>query len=96
MSDHTTGYIPPIRSTGSNSLEARIKALEVAQGYDIRDMEDLWHELETAHKRISDLSGKIDGAQQKAALWAISALVSAVAALALIVVKIKAPWIFTP
>jgi len=101
MSD-PTNYIPPIRSTGSNSLEARIKALEVAQGYDVRDMGYLWQELEDQHAatskrlahanaRISALVEQLASAQQKAAVWAISALLSAVVSLGLIVLKIKAP-----
>lgn len=103
----TTGYTPPIRPSGSNSIEARVKALEVAQGYDVRDMGFLWQELEDQHKaaeaglaaahaRISALSEAIGAAQSKAAVWAISALLSAVVSLGLIVLKIKAPGLFTP
>ena len=103
----TTGYTPPIRPSGSNSIEARVKALEVAQGYDVRDMGYIWQELEDQHKvneaglaaahaRIFALSDAIAAAQQKAALWAISALLSAVMALGLIVLKIKAPGLFAP
>ena len=94
------GYIPPIRSTGSNSIEARVKALEVAQGYKVRDNSYVWAELEEQHvstvkgladanARISALTEAIAASQQKAAVWAISALLSAVMSLALIVAKLK-------
>lgn len=88
---HHTGYIPPILPTGSNSLEARVKALEVAQGYDIRMIAELQQENDALHQRISKLSTKIDDTKDRVAWWVICALVAAVSSLAMMVVKLKAP-----
>jgi len=99
-----TGYTPPIRPSGSNSLEARIKALEVAQGYDARELSALWQEIDQTHKvvhaeaaearaMVVALRASIETLQAKAAVWVISALLAAVASLVLIVVKLKAPWL---
>lgn len=88
---HHTGYIPPILPTGNNSIEARVKALEVAQGYDIRMIAELQQEVEDLHGRISKQSGKMDDLKDRVAWWVICALIAAVSSLAMIVVKIKAP-----
>jgi hypothetical protein len=88
---HHTGYIPPILPTGNNSIEARVKALEVAQGYDIRMIAELQAENEALHQRIFKLSSKIDETKDRVAWWVICALVAAVSSLAMIVIKLKAP-----
>lgn len=88
---HHTGYIPPILPTGNNSIEARVKALEVAQGYDIRMIAELQQEVEEIHQRISRQSSKIDDTKDRIAWWVICALVAAVSSLAMIVLKLKAP-----
>lgn len=95
-------YIPPIVPSGNNSLEARLKALEVAQAYDTSRMRELAEELEIAHERVSALSarlreetGRLNGRMEDwratIALWVIGALVSAVASLLLMIVKLKLP-----
>lgn len=89
-------YTPPIRPYGANSIEARVKALEVAQGYDVNDMKMLREDMHNLSNHISSVSSELSGLQRRAAMWTISALISAVTALALIVVKIKMPWMPMP
>jgi len=95
-------YIPPIVPSGNNSLEARLKALEVAQAYDISKQKELAEELEIAHERVSALSARLreetgrlnarmEDWRSTIALWVIGALVSAVASLLLMIVKLKLP-----
>ncbi len=91
-----TDYIPPIRPSGTNSLEARIKALEVAQGYDVREQQTMRDRQDATDRRISEALSRVEDVQHKAALWVIAALLTACASLALIVVKLKAPWLVTP
>lgn len=79
----------PIFPSGANSLEARVKALETARWYDCRDVETLREDVSNAHRKLED-------AVFKAAVWAIAALVSTVVTLALIIVRLKAPWMVSP
>lgn len=89
-------YIPPIWPSGSNGIEARVKAMEVARFYDMRDASMLRDELIALRQELHSLTDALQAIQRKAAVYAITALLSAVAALVLIVVKIKAPWLVMP
>lgn len=89
-------FTPPIRPSGSNSLEARIKALEVAQAYDVRDSQLLREQVRQLSQQMWEERKYIETLLRKAALWLISSLIASVAALLLIVVKIKAPWLVSP
>jgi len=95
-------YTPPIYPSGVNSLEARVKGLEVARAYDTARMKEMAEEIEIAHERISALSQKLreetgrlnarmEDWRSTIALWVIGALVSAVASLLLMIVKLKLP-----
>lgn len=88
--------IPPIYPSGANSIEARVKALETARWYDCRDMDTMKEDVASAHQRASDLARHLEEAVFRAAVWAIAALLSTVATLALIIVRLKAPWILSP
>lgn len=105
----TLPYTPPIYPSGANSIEARVKALEVAQHYDVQRQQQIIDMIEASelqqaedmrvlHERISNLSRKRDAdrehmeaAKNKLLLYLVGALFSAVSALALMVVKMKAP-----
>ncbi len=89
-------YTPPIWPSNSNGIEARTKALEVARAYDMRDASMLRDELIALRQELHSLMDALQTFQRKAALYTIMALLSAVSALALIVVKVKAPWILMP
>lgn len=89
-------YTPPIYPSGANSLEARIKALEVAKGYDNQILAQMRDDLMEIRRDAHHLHANADQLQRRAAVWIISALLSAVAALVLIVIKLKAPWMLTP
>ena len=89
-------YTPPIRPSGTNGLEARIKALEVAQAYDVRDFQILREQVRQISQQMWEERNYIESMLRKAALWLISSLIASVAALLLIVVKIKAPWLVSP
>ena len=89
-------YTPPIRPLGANSLEARIKALEVAQAYDVRDSQIMREHLRQLSGQRYEDRDYIERLLHKAALWLISSLIASVAALLLIVVKIKVPWLVSP
>ncbi len=94
--DNHTGYIPPIRPSGTNSLEARIKALEVSRGYEARAMQEIVAKIDRTQQQVNDLHSHAESLQRRAAVWVIGALLAACSSLLLIVVKIKAPWMLTP
>jgi uncharacterized coiled-coil protein SlyX len=89
-------YTPPIRPLGTNSLESRIKALEVAQAYDVRDFQILKEQVRQISQQMYEERNYIERLIRKLAVWLISSLIASVAALLLIVVKIKAPWLISP
>lgn len=89
-------YTPPIYPSGVNSIEARVKALEVAKGYDAQTMQHLREEIGHLRYAITELHDQAEALQRKAAAWVISALLAAVTSLILIVIKLKAPWMLTP
>lgn len=91
-----TGYTPPIYPSGVNSIEARVKALEVSRGYEAREMDAIRSELGSLRHDIASLSSHAESLQRRAAVWVIGALLAACSSLLLIVVKIKAPWMLTP
>lgn len=82
---------PPIYPNGANSLESRVKAIEV----------HLWHErqrnlstersADEAHSRISSLERSIITWVQKVGLWAIGALATSTLSLALVTLKYMFP-----
>ena len=92
----STPHTQPIYPSGANSLEARVKALETARWYDSRDIDKMVEDLASAHQRISELARKLEESVFKAAVWAIAALASTVVTLALIIVRLKAPWMLSP
>ena len=96
----TPGYTPPIYPSGANSIEARVKALEVAQHYDVQTQSQIMDEIQIIHERISNVTRKreadrehLEAQKNKILLYLVGALFSAVSALALMVLKIKAPWL---
>lgn len=91
-----TGYIPPIYPSGANSLEARIKALEVSRGYEARSMQEIVTKLDDLQRQSGYLHAHAESLQRRAAVWVIGALLAACSSLLLIVVKIKAPWMLMP
>lgn len=91
-----TGYTPPIYPSGVNSIEARVKALEVSRGYEAREMDAIRLELGSLRHDMASLSSHAEGLQRRAAVWVIGALLAACSSLLLIVVKLKAPWLLTP
>ena len=93
---HHTGYTPPIWPAGSNSLEARLKALEVSRGYEARAMQEIMAKLDRTQQEVHDLHLHADALQRRAAVWVIGALLAACSSLLVIVVKLKAPWLLTP
>lgn len=88
--------IQPIYPSGSNSLESRVKGSEKDLWYLCRDVEELRTSVDSAHQKTSDLARKLEEIAFKAAVWAIAALVSTVVTLALIIVRLKAPWMVSP
>lgn len=88
-------YIPPIRPSGTNGLEARLKALEVAQAYDTQNYHYLREQVRQISGQMHDDRDYIESLLRKGALWLISSLLASVAALLLIVVKVKAPWLIS-
>lgn len=91
-----TGFIPPIRPSGTNSLEARLKALEVSRGYEARAMQEIMANLERTQQEVHALHAHAEELQRRAAVWVIGALLAACSSLVVIVIKLKAPWLLTP
>lgn len=89
-------FTPPIRPSGTNGIEARVKALEVAQAYDVRDFQILREHVRQLSQQMYDERAYVEGLLRKGALWLISSLIASVAALLLIVLKVKAPWLISP
>jgi hypothetical protein len=97
MSDpyfETPHNTPPIYPAGVNSIEARVKAIEVHLWHQARLCDTQDRNVGHAHKRISDLEDSYNFLFQKVTVWLIGAMGSAVFALAVVVFKVLSPNIF--
>ena len=90
----TPHHTPPIYPAGANSVEARVKAIEVHLWHQARQNETQEANVGQAHNRISVLEDSLDMLVRKIGLWLIGALGSATLALLVIVMKVLFPAIF--
>ena len=90
----TPHHTPPIYPGGANSVEARVKAIEVHLWHQSRLNETQEGNVGQAHNRISALEDSLDMLVRKIGLWLIGALGSATLALLVIVLKVLFPGIF--
>ena len=82
-------------------MEARIKALEVSQHYDVQTQAQLLDRLDSLHEMISQerserLADKalLEATKSKLLLYLLGVMASALASLGILVLKIKAPGVF--